>query len=122
HTAAELAGLTPLAGAPSQAGTYTVVAQFAGSPDYAASQSSPVSFTIGRAGATVALDSSGSSAVFGQPITFVATVTAPGAPGGAVTFLDGTTTLGTVAVDGSGRAMLTVTSLAPRAHAITASY
>jgi hypothetical protein len=103
HTAAELAGLTPLAGAPIEAGTYTVVAQFAGSPDYAANQSSPVSFTIGRAGATVALDSSGGSAVFGQPITFVATVTAPGTPGGAVTFFDGTTTLGTVAPDGSGR-------------------
>jgi hypothetical protein len=99
-----------------------VVAHFAGSPDYAAIQSAPVGFTIGRGVATVALDPSGSSAVFGQPVTFVAGVTAAGTPGGSVTFFDGTTPLGTVPLDGSGRATLTVTSLAPGSHAITASY
>jgi hypothetical protein len=122
HTTAELAGLTPLGGAPSQAGSYTVVARFPGSPDYAATQSTPVTFTIGRAGATVALAASVGSAVFGQPITLIATVAAAGNPTGTVTFFDGTTSLGTAALDGSGRATLTATNLPPGSHTITASY
>ena len=37
---------TPLAGAPSAVGTYTVVGNFAGSADYAAASSGPVTFSI----------------------------------------------------------------------------
>jgi hypothetical protein len=44
---------TPLAGAPSAAGTYTVVATFAGSADYAAATSAPLTFTIAKASPTV---------------------------------------------------------------------
>ena len=40
---------TPLSAAPSSAGTYTVVAKFAGSADYIAAQAAPVTFTIGKA-------------------------------------------------------------------------
>jgi parallel beta-helix repeat protein len=121
-SAAQLAGLVPLAGAPSQAGSYTVVASFAGSSDYAASLSAPVNFAIGRATATIALEASVGSAVFGQPITFVATAVAAGTPSGSVTFFDGSSSLGAVALDGSGRASLTVTNLSTGSHSITASY
>jgi hypothetical protein len=55
HTAAELPGLMPLAGAPSQAGTYTVVARFPGSADYAAAESAAAGFTIARSPARVVL-------------------------------------------------------------------
>jgi hypothetical protein len=122
HTAADLAGLVPLGGAPSAVGAYTVVAQFPGSPDYAATKSDPVNFTIGRATTTVALHASIGSAVFGQPVILIATVTAPGTPGGSATFFDGTTALGTVELDGSGRATLTTTKLAPGSHQLTASF
>ncbi|HZL37389.1 MAG TPA: Calx-beta domain-containing protein, partial [Tepidisphaeraceae bacterium] len=44
---------TPLGGAPSVAGTYTVVANFAGSADYAAAISSPVTFSVTPATPTV---------------------------------------------------------------------
>jgi hypothetical protein len=119
---AQLDGLVPLAGPPSQAGSYTVVASFPGSADYAATRSAPVSFTIGRGTATIALDASVGSAVFGQPITFVATVNAAGIPGGSVSFFDGTTLLGTVALDDSGRANLTISNLSTGLHSVTASY
>ena len=50
------------AAAPSAAGTYTVVASFPGSADYAAAQSQPATFVIAPAitpnGATIALTSS----------------------------------------------------------------
>jgi hypothetical protein len=54
-SAAQLAGRIPLDGAPSQAGSYTVVARYAGSCDYAAIESAPVNFTITRAGTRVTL-------------------------------------------------------------------
>ena len=67
-------GSTP----PTDAGTYTVVASFAGTADYSAVQSAPVAFTIGQGTATIALTSSIGSAVYGQAITFVAKVAAAG--------------------------------------------
>jgi autotransporter-associated beta strand protein len=45
--------------APSGAGTYTVVASFAGSADYAAAQSPPLTFTIGTATPTVVATDAG---------------------------------------------------------------
>jgi len=64
--------------------------------------------------------------VFGQPVTFTATVTAksPGAgtPTGTVTFEDGSSTLGTGTLNGSGQATFTTSTLAVGSHSITASY
>ena len=110
---------------PPPPGTYTVVADFPGDADYAAVRSSPIAFTITPASATIALASSGGWTVYGQPVTFVATVAAVAAgatPGGTVSFSDGGTLLGTVPLDGSGRATLTTSALAVGSHAITASY
>ena len=114
---------TPLAGPPSQGGTYTVVASFAGSSDYKPAQSEAVTFTIQPAIASVGLSASATSAVYGQSVTFLAKVTGPGAaPGGSVTFADGGTILGTVSLDGSGQAALTTSNLPTGTLAITASY
>ena len=61
--------------APSAAGTYIVVASFAGSADYAVAQSSPLTFTIVKAAPSLSVaDSSGT--YNGQP--FPATATAAG--------------------------------------------
>jgi hypothetical protein len=67
------AGNTLLAGAPSSAGTYTVVASFAGSADYAAAGAS-TTFTIGRA--TLTVTANNASRVYGQANpAFSATIT-----------------------------------------------
>ena len=81
-----------------------------------------MSFMINRGAAQVALDTSGGSAVFGQAITIVATVTAAVTPSGTVTFSDGGTPLATVPLDGSGQATLTTADLAIGSHSITATY
>ncbi len=70
NTSGASLGATP----PTDVGTYTVEANFAGSADYAPTQSAPATFTIGRSSTTIALAASGGSAVFGQSVTFVATV------------------------------------------------
>ena len=62
-------------------------------------------------------------AVFGQGVSLVATVSAPGGPPtGTVTFSDGGTILGTAALDGSGTATLTTVALSVGGHSITATY
>jgi len=75
---------------------------------------------------TTAVSSSLNPSVFGQPVTFTATVaTDPpggGVPTGSVTFKDGAAILGTGALDGSGQATLTTSALGAAAHAITALY
>ncbi|MFF3720764.1 Ig-like domain-containing protein [Streptomyces erythrochromogenes] len=63
--------------------------------------------------------------LFGHAVTLTATATpanpAAGAPGGTVTFSDGTTRLAAVPLEG-GRAVLRTGALRPGPHAITASY
>ena len=50
---------TPTAGVPTAAGTYTVVASFAGSVDYKAAQIAPLTFTIGKATPSVTVTDAG---------------------------------------------------------------
>jgi hypothetical protein len=75
---------------------------------------------------TTAVVATPPSTVVGAPITLTAavTVSAPGAglPTGSVTFLDGGAVLGSAPLDGSGRARLTVTFLAPGSHSFVAVY
>ena len=74
-------------------------------------------------GAPVCLSRAQSSA-FGQTVTLTATVVASGSgtPTGNVTFMDGTATLGTGALNASGQTTFAMSGLAVGPHSITASY
>jgi len=74
--------------------------------------------------ATITNLTSGSDpAILGNPITFTAAVsTASGPPAGTVTFLNGSTTLGTGTINGSGSATLTTSALGIGLHSITATF
>ena len=82
--------------------------------------------TVNQANTTTTVISSANPSSFGQAVTFTATVTpnSPGAgtPTGTVTFLDGTTTLGSGTLDASGHATLTTSTLAAGAHTIKVTY
>jgi hypothetical protein len=72
---------------------------------------------------TTALSADVSPAVVGQTVNLTATVTrAAGIPTGTVTFLDGSTVLGTATLDGTGTASLAVTFTTAGDHALTAVY
>jgi hypothetical protein len=72
---------------------------------------------------TTTLASSLNPSVFGQSLTFTATVAASGGtPAGTVTFYDGANTIGTGMLDSSGQATLNVASLSAGTHTITAAY
>jgi hypothetical protein len=69
----QLAGLTALSGAPTAAGSYTVLASFAGSADYTAA-SATATFTINPPTASVSGPTVG---VPGQPLTYTVAVNGP---------------------------------------------
>jgi hypothetical protein len=80
---------------------------------------------IGAAPTTTTLTASVNPSVFGQQISFTATVSPVGSspltPTGVVTFSDGATTLGTATIS-SGTAILNTSSLVVGSHPITAAY
>jgi hypothetical protein len=71
---------------------------------------------------TTSLAADATTAVFGQPVTLTATVkAASGVPAGTITFLDGSTMLGAVALDPNGQARLVV-QLGVGVHSLKASF
>lgn len=84
-----------------------------------------VGTTVTQGQTTTSLASSANPSVFGQAVTFTATVsaTAPaaGTPTGSVQFFDGATSLGTATLSG-GQATLTTSTLSVGSHSITATY
>jgi hypothetical protein len=75
------------------------------------------------AATATALTADTTTAVFGQTVTLTASVTSSGGtPSGTVTFFDGSTILGEVAVDPNGRASLLVTLTSTGPHSLRASF
>src|SRR5262249_46450309 len=110
-------------------GSHSLTAVYNGDSSFAVSTSTPVTETVNKAQTNTALSSSSSSTVWRHSITFTAFVSGvpPGAgtPTGTVTFLDGSTVLGTATlkvVNGADEAIFTTSSLAVGSHSITAVY
>jgi hypothetical protein len=116
--------VTITATTPLTVGTDTIKAAYSGDGNFKTSTGT-TSQTVNQAATTTALVSSVNASVFGQSVTFTATVSAnapgSGTPTGSVTFRDGSTTLGTVTLSG-GVASYTTAKLATTSHAITATY
>jgi hypothetical protein len=89
------------------------------------SASVPVDQQVNQVTTATALSTSASSSVFGQAVTFTATVSATNAtvtPTGTASFFDGTTLLGTVLLSG-GMASYSTTALSAGDHPkVTATY
>jgi hypothetical protein len=104
-------------------GTHSITAAYGGDATFAASTSASLSLTVNLASTSTALASSLNPSPFGQLITFTAMVTSGvDTPTGTVSFLDGTTVLGTSSLDKSGTALFTTSSLSQSSHSITAVY
>lgn len=108
-------------------GSHTITASYGGSASFNSSPGTLASNpqVVNKSSATTTVSSSLGSSVFGQSVTFTATV-APVAPGagaatGTVTFLDGSTPMGNGTLIG-GQATFTTSALAVGNHTITSSY
>jgi VCBS repeat-containing protein len=124
--AATIPGIATLA-----VGPHTITALYSGDAQHTASMGS-VTETVDMTATATTIASSSPTSVFGQPVTFTATV-APVAPGsgtptGMVAFKsmspDGTivTTLGMSPLDATGTAVFSMNQLVPANHTIFAVY
>ncbi len=105
------------------AGSHSITAKYSGDTNFAASTSTALTETVNPAATSTSVTSSANPAIVGQSITFTATVQSPVGTSatGTVNFLDGTTSLGTVALS-SNSAKLVLTTLLAGSHFITAVY
>ncbi|MDB4938657.1 MAG: hypothetical protein JWP87_5629, partial [Labilithrix sp.] len=124
-SAISAAGVATLSTSALSVGTHSITVDYSGDASFAGSTSPAVSQVVNQDGASVAVTSSVNPSTFGSATIFTATVKSvdTGAtPGGLVTFKDGATALATVAVNGSGVATLSVSTLTGGAHTINADY
>ena len=93
---------------------------------FVTSTSSTLAQVVAKASSSTLASADINPSVIGQNVTFTATVTAvaPGAgvPSGTVTFKDGTVTLGTGNLNGSGVATFASSALVQGSHNITITY
>ncbi len=98
-------------------GTHQITATYSGDANFNASTSSTLNQVVGKATTSTTLGDA-------ADLTLTATVASEtgAAPTGTVTFMDGTSQLGSATLNPSGVASLIVTSLTAGPHSITASY
>jgi hypothetical protein len=106
-------------------GTHVITAQYTGNPTFAPSTSNAVTQIVGKADTSVVVESSLNSSVFGQPVTFTATVSATppgsGEPTGLLTFLVDGAPQATITLS-STQATFTTSALGGGSHTIAAQY
>ena len=119
-------GTATLTGVKLPAGLDVIIASYQGAGQFDPSSSARCDRVIVRAGTATTLSSSLPSATAGQNITFTATVASlasgTGSPTGTVSFYDGVTLLGKVALNSSGVATFSTSALKAGNHTIRAVY
>ncbi len=106
-------------------GVQSVTVDYSGDTNFLASVSATLSQTVNQDATSTSVTSSLNPSTVGQQVTFTATVTASkpgsGAPTGTVTFMDGSTLLGSGMLN-DGVATYSTSSLSVGTHSITAVY
>jgi hypothetical protein len=117
-------GVATLSAASLAAGTYSLTAQYTGNASFLSSNSAAVPVTVNAQATTTSLVASSNPVPAGQALALTATVQGSGstAPAGTVSFLNGSTPLGTAPLNASGVATLSTASLAAGTYSLTAQY
>jgi uncharacterized repeat protein (TIGR01451 family) len=105
---------------------HPITATYGGDATFDPSTSTPALAQVVNKASTTTTLAPLSQSIFGQSVTFSATVgaVAPGSgtPTGTVSFLDGATVIGSGTLNGSGVATFTTSTLTVGTHSISASY
>jgi pro-kumamolisin-like protein/Big-like domain-containing protein len=124
-TAALSSGRAMFTTAALHAGSHAISAVYAGGGNFLASTSPVLTEIVNKAASTTVISSSSNPSVFGKAITFTAAIASShgGAVSGTAAFKDGTTMLGSGAINTSTRkATFTTSVLSGGSHHITATY
>jgi hypothetical protein len=105
------------------AGTHVFTAVYSGDAMHTPATSNTVTVVVKQDTTSTTMTSSANPAAAGGNVIYAAQVQgAHGAATGTVEFVDGAASMGSSAIDGNGRAALSVLMVAPGTHAITARY
>ena len=109
------------------AGAHTAItAEFLGDSSFNGSTAPNLTQTVNQAGTTISVSPSTTSSIYGQSLTFTATVgavgPARGLPTGTVGFFDGASELGTGTLGIGGTATFSTSTIPAGSNAITAEY
>ena len=121
-------GTTSLTTSALAVGTHNILVSYSGDTNYLAMPKTQMyTVVVSQDPTTTTVGAAPSPSTYGQPVTISATVTAnapgSGTPTGFVNFYEGTTSLGSANLDGTGKATLpATTSLTVGSHSITANY
>ena len=105
-------------------GSHSLTATYWGDTNFTGSSASAISLVVNQAATTVSLVSNANPSVYGQPVTYTATVGLSfngSTPSGAITFYDGTTVLWSGFLS-KGSAQVSIGNATPGSHSITAQY
>ncbi len=122
-----VAGTASFSSSTLAAGSHSFTVNYSGDAIFAASSSVAVTVTVAtpaKIGTATSLSASATQVTSGQSVTFSAGVTAQsgsGLPTGSISFLDGSTQIGSAVLSG-GSASLSSAALATGTHSITAAY
>jgi len=107
----------------SSSGSFLIKASYSGDSSFLASTSAALKEVVGHSAVAISVASSLNPSVFGQTVTFTATLTTSGSSldGQTVTFKTGMTTLGTATISG-GQASISTAALATGSRVVKASY
>lgn len=105
-------------------GSHSITASYSGDGTFLPSVSTVTTQVVNKAGTSTSVKSSAGTTNFDQSITFTATAVSAtsGTPTGSVNFMDGSSSLGSGTLNGSGVATLAVSTLTAGSHSITAGY
>jgi sugar lactone lactonase YvrE len=107
-------------------GTHSIMAQYIGDANDQASQSAALTQTVRQISTTTTLAASANTVNAGSTLKLTALVSpgtsVNGSLSGTVTFIEGANTLGAIALDANGAAVLNVNTLGIGTHSILATY
>jgi hypothetical protein len=122
----DAAGQATLATTALTVGSHSISAVFDGTANFAVSTSSFLTQIVNPGASHSLVVASTNPSVYGQSVTYGATVSAlspaPGTPTGAVQLLDGIVVLGTRELDGAGQATFDLDNLTAGMHSISLIY
>lgn len=103
-------------------GTYPITAVYSADTNFAASSSAPVTEIVNALATTLTLAATPNPVYQGNTVTLTAATTAANGilPTGNITFLDGTSSIGSAPISSNGQAVLSINSLAVGTHALSA--
>jgi Bacterial Ig-like domain (group 3)/FG-GAP-like repeat/FG-GAP repeat len=102
-------------------GSHTIQAVYSGDANYD-SQSTSLIETVNPGATVMTLTVSPNPAFAGRPVTLQGHLNGLGIPPGSATFFDGSTPIGTIALDDTGTAVLTTSQLQVGTHPLTATF